>query len=37
VSLLASWIAIPVSIILSLALYISVKKGIAKAIKFMMK
>lgn len=37
VSLLASWIAITVSIVLSLALYISVKKGIAKAIKFMMK
>ncbi|MDM5146515.1 hypothetical protein ICE98_03664 [Lactococcus lactis] len=37
VSLLTSWIAIPVSIVLSLALYISVKKGIAKAIKLLMK
>ncbi|KZK08104.1 hypothetical protein AB996_0401 [Lactococcus cremoris] len=37
VSLLTSWIAVPVSFVLSLVLYISVKKGIAKAIKLLMK
>jgi len=37
VSVLISWIAVPVTVVVSLGLYISVKKGISKAIKFLMK
>lgn len=37
VSVLISWIEVPVAVVVSLGLYISVKKGISKAIKFLMK
>ncbi|WP_213534037.1 DUF3270 family protein [Lactococcus nasutitermitis] len=37
VSMLSSLVAVPIAVVLALAIYISCKKGIAKAIHFLMK